>query len=597
MKTSYGLTNTGRLSSKANEKDEGTNIQNIPKYLRTIFIPDDGDVFLDPDLAQAEAFVIVYQMKAEKLKARMNKGEKIHAVVAEWVHHKKISELTDSQYRDIKATVYGCVDKDTEVLTPTGWEKISLVSTNTPIAIWNDKNNSIKFEVPTKWNVYFYNGKMYHFRQGFFDQLLSPNHRMPHKKVRYGRARKHIDGPIIDVKASEFKLTRGNAYKLPLSGEINKTKNSVLSPDEARLLTAIQADCSIRPNGEIEGNFKKLFKIVRLYKLLKTLNIKYTILKKPNNWWYVYIKRTPRIERITKYLIGKDKTFSWKLLKDCNQEALSTIVDECCYWDGRINGITSWQYYTTNKQNAEFMMTLAHLTNKRGIIACRDNTNSNFARERAKDLYTVSISTYPLGSIRSMQIEKELYIGNIYCPTVSTGYFLIRRNKRISITGNSNYRMGIRKFARQVKKPVEQARKLMSDYFRVVPQLPAYHQWVENTIRKEREITTFYGRKRIVTGKIDSKTLYSFYAQIPQSTVADTINLALLGIWLIKPSYVKLRAQVHDELLISLPPDKVEFFKPYITYHMQTLREITIHDDILVIPVDMGKQKSNWYGK
>jgi len=268
MKTSYGLTNTGRLSSKANEKDEGTNIQNIPKYLRTIFIPDDGDVFLDPDLAQAEAFVIVYQMKAEKLKARMNKGEKIHAVVAEWVHHKKISELTDSQYRDIKATVYG-----------------------------------------------------------------------------------------------------------------------------------------------------------------------------------------------------------------------------------------------------------------------------------------------------------------------------------------SNYRMGIRKFAKQVKKPVEQARKLMSDYFRVVPQLPAYHQWVENTIRKERQITTFYGRKRIITGKIDSKTLYSFYAQIPQSTVADTINLALLGIWLIKPSYVKLRAQVHDELLISLPPDKVEFFKPYIIYHMQTLREITIHDDILAIPVDMGKTKTNWYGK
>jgi len=268
LRTSFGIAKTGRLLSRANHLAEGTNLQNQPKRLRVIYIPDEGHVFLTPDLEQAEALAIVYYMKAEKLKQRMNSGEKIHAVVAEWIDSKKISELTPERYRDIKSTVYG-----------------------------------------------------------------------------------------------------------------------------------------------------------------------------------------------------------------------------------------------------------------------------------------------------------------------------------------SNYRMGVNKFATILGKTVAEAKVLRDRYYTAVPELPAYHQWVEDEINNNRKLVNAHGRIRPFTTTIDKDVLYSGYAQLPQSDVADTINKGILGLWLIKPVDILLLLQVHDEVVISLPLNKVDWFKIYIKAHLSTLREMEINGEILVIPVDIGKPKLNWYGR
>lgn len=49
---------TGRLSSRANPRGTGTNLQNISKKLLKYFLPDEGRVFLMADLAQAEDVVV-----------------------------------------------------------------------------------------------------------------------------------------------------------------------------------------------------------------------------------------------------------------------------------------------------------------------------------------------------------------------------------------------------------------------------------------------------------------------------------------------------------------------------------------------------------
>lgn len=48
-------TNTGRLSSSFNDFGTGTNLQNVDTSLRSVFIPDDGYMFVNVDLEQADA--------------------------------------------------------------------------------------------------------------------------------------------------------------------------------------------------------------------------------------------------------------------------------------------------------------------------------------------------------------------------------------------------------------------------------------------------------------------------------------------------------------------------------------------------------------
>lgn len=267
LRTAYGMAKTGRLTSKENDQDEGTDIQNQPKKFRTYYIPDEGHVLLTPDLAQAEAFVFVYKAHAEKLKQRMLKGEKIHAVVAKWVHNKEISELTSGQYRDVKAVVY-----------------------------------------------------------------------------------------------------------------------------------------------------------------------------------------------------------------------------------------------------------------------------------------------------------------------------------------SSTYGVGINKLATIMERTVAEAKVINQKYFEVVPEVATYQSAVDEQVNDTRLMVNPYGRRRVFTGFINADTLRSAYAQLPQSTVADTIDIGILGLWLVKPDDIYISAQVHDEAVISLPPGKVEWFKPYIRAHLETLREIELEGELLVIPCDIGGVKTNWKG-
>jgi DNA polymerase-1 len=265
MRTSYGTDKTGRLSSKANHQGMGTNIQNQPKKFRTYYIPEKDQVILSPDLSQAEAFVFVYKAHAEKLKQRMLKGEKIHAVVANWMHDKPISELTSDQYRDVKAVVY-----------------------------------------------------------------------------------------------------------------------------------------------------------------------------------------------------------------------------------------------------------------------------------------------------------------------------------------SSTYGVGINKLATIMERSVAETKVIKQKYDDVVPEVQRYHKDVEDQVNNTRLITNPYGRRRVFTGFINADTLRSAYSQYPQSTVVDTIDIGILGLWLIKSDDIYITAQVHDEAVISLPPNKVDWFTPYIKAHLETLREIEIDGELLVIPVDIGKVKKSW---
>ena len=102
-----GGTKTGRLSSRESLFGGGTNLQNIPRGVcRRMFIPDEGKVFIESDLSQAEARVVAYLSGEDKLIELFEKGGDIHRQVAGWIYGKDTESVRKEERELSKRLVH-----------------------------------------------------------------------------------------------------------------------------------------------------------------------------------------------------------------------------------------------------------------------------------------------------------------------------------------------------------------------------------------------------------------------------------------------------------------------------------------------------------
>ena len=110
MRCSYVITGTetGRLSSRESIYGSGTNMQNIPRgeLIRGFFIPDDGKIFINADLSQAEARVVAYIAGETRLQSVFESGGDIHKRNASMVYRKGIAEVTKGERQLAKTLVH-----------------------------------------------------------------------------------------------------------------------------------------------------------------------------------------------------------------------------------------------------------------------------------------------------------------------------------------------------------------------------------------------------------------------------------------------------------------------------------------------------------
>lgn len=99
------VTTTGRLSSA------NPNLQNIPvreeegKEIRKVFVPRDGNVFIDADYSQIELRLLAHFSGCKELIAAYNNDEDVHAVTASQV----FGEVTPKMRRAAKAVNFGII--------------------------------------------------------------------------------------------------------------------------------------------------------------------------------------------------------------------------------------------------------------------------------------------------------------------------------------------------------------------------------------------------------------------------------------------------------------------------------------------------------
>ena len=329
-----------------------------------------------------------------------------------------------------------CLSDDTELLTENGW--VNVYECREPIAVWSKNSGEIFFET-TKINMWPLDDDLIHIKNKFTDMIITKEHVIPF----FTSTEK-----FMTILAKDM-LGRG-LNKYILSGEIKKTGEEI----QTRVIVMTQADGNFNYN-ENNKNLRFIFvkkrKIERCRRLLKEAEIEFSETQYSNKVVF-YISW----ENIPKWLSDfEDKDFNIFSFIELD---LYAFIDELPKWDGHTyEGQKSFEYSTCSKNNAYFSATVAHLTGNSARVIARErqaswNTN-----------YRVYIRPSKYTRITNNHSKLTKYRGNVFCPETSTGFFLVRRNGLISITGNSGTGFQMQNLPRDTNKnPEELIKKFLS---------------------------------------------------------------------------------------------------------------------------------------
>lgn len=321
-----------------------------------------------------------------------------------------------------------CLSKDTELLTPKGWKNIAEITKEDKVAQFN-RDKTIEFVYPVNISSHFAEVG-YHFknRWAHVDILTSEKHRMIFE---------HLPTKEIREQTSE-EFTPYFHKKILCSGKIKSAKETKLTALE-KFFIALQADGHLDEDPRRTGTtcgfkrtsftFSKQRKIERLKGILNECGFEYNILGPYNKKQeYVFDVKVPDEYR--------KKYFNWIDLSNINYSWCVDFIEELSHWDGSIDNENNSlvKYGSVVKENREIAQIIAALSGYRTTIGIYKNPKL----PNSKDYYTLNINRDNDGiNCEAVEKTKVIYNDYFYGIEVPSGMLMIRRNGRISMTGNS----------------------------------------------------------------------------------------------------------------------------------------------------------------
>jgi len=240
-----------------------------------------------------------------------------------------------TEIRDYKFKTSGCVDAETEYLSPHGWRRMDQYDGG-KVAQWCPETGEAAFVEPLQYHVKPCSF-MLHFKTKYgVDQMLSPDHRMPHRSH-------HNIGPWKDAPAAEVAerhCALPSMFRLHFDGP-----GLDLSEPELRVQVAAMADGSFPAKNTTycRVNLKKRRKIERLRALLWAAGIQFNE-KERQDGFSVF----------TFYAPMRCKTYEGWAPKIYEHDA-AVIRDEIFHWDG---SVSRGSYWSRHEADADFVQTL-----------------------------------------------------------------------------------------------------------------------------------------------------------------------------------------------------------------------------------------------
>ena len=136
----------------------------------------------------------------------------------------------------------------------------------------------------------------------------------------------------------------------------------------------------------------------------------------------------------------------------------------------------------------------------------------------------------------------------------------------------SNYGMKSRTFRTNVLQKsngavalsLDQCEHMLSHYHRLFPEISQWHAEVVSTVKRTSMLRNLFGHPRVFTGYKDESAWKEWFAFIPQSTVGQITNYAIVEIQEelergMHPSDLDVLTNTHDSLLMQCLPENRDY--------------------------------------
>jgi superfamily II DNA or RNA helicase len=388
--------------------------------------------------------MVLKNMGVSDVPSPINKDYKWHGIYKPFNHQKETAGFLTLHKRAYCLNEMGCVDSETEYLSPIGWVKIADYAGG-EVAQYHPDSREIEFVEPLEF-IKKPCVEMIRFKTARgVDQLLSPEHRMViHDKAsKEGKWVVHSAAEMLgkyEAKKKGISVPRSKAgvgishaavpvtYKRPWGAT-----GIQLTDAQIRVQVAVIADGSFSKRNDnltCVVRIKKERKVHRLIGLLAEAGIAYSVTQTKDGY-HVFRFKAPL----------KCKVF-YGYFWSCTTNQIKVIYDEVLHWDGCFReGARLGEFTSTSKESADFIQAVF---NSNGHVASlrEDRREGKYkqgvcytviVRQRSEGLLHISGNNTENESIYTEPSTD----GFKYCFSVPSTFLLFRRNGCVFASGNT----------------------------------------------------------------------------------------------------------------------------------------------------------------
>jgi tRNA-splicing ligase RtcB len=324
----------------------------------------------------------------------------------------------------------GCVDRDSEYLSPDGWRKIGDYHGG-KVMQYDPFTGAGRLVEPSAYIVKECD-EFYRLKTKYgVDQMLSADHRVLCWRIT-GRARCRV---MTVMQAADFAAEHGRlkqGFKAEFATVFTPDLDTKVSLSDAqiRVQVMVNADSALN-HGAAVLHLQKERKIGRARELLTDAGISWT--EHDNSDGTFSMRFNPPI-------MAKSYDLFW----GASAEQLAVIADECLRWDGNLDDRC---FYTRDQASADFIQYAFTACGYRAVLRSDEHYRDGETDYR---VFANTNTMVGMGSVPKTPITVEPSDdGRAYCFTVPSGYWVMRRGGNVVMTGNCGMMAALTELTRE----------------------------------------------------------------------------------------------------------------------------------------------------
>ncbi len=323
-----------------------------------------------------------------------------------------------------------CFDTETQILTSRGWKKYDRIVGDEKVATYNQFLNCLEWQEIIAKEQYVYKGKLFHLTNRHTDLFISPEHRLLYKPNLISKWR---------IKPLDQIPIGNNRLYIRCSSSFDNEDYDI-KDEEIKIVAWLMTDGSINRKNEV-WFYQRKSKVHKIVKILDELK-----------WSYNYRERNRKIKQICgKVLKSQETQCEIRLNKIARDKLRHLIYDKY--------KIPIWTHLLSDRQFDIFLSSLLDgdgsrhkskpesswmLYGKKDIleqiqtVCFSHNLRTSISIYRGKH-YRLNITPNTITSFDRFKnhITPIDYHGVIWDVTTPNDTIIVKRNNKISITGNS----------------------------------------------------------------------------------------------------------------------------------------------------------------